>query len=71
MPLSHFNVADWNRLTPSQRVAQCRRIAKEARTLAAQGNGTGVTNAYLEIARGWEHLADEIEQQSSASPLKS
>jgi hypothetical protein len=71
MPLSRFNVEDWNRLTPSQRVAQCRRIAKEARTLATQGNGAGMTNAYLEVARGWENLADEIEQQSSASPLKS
>jgi len=71
MPLSHFNVADWNRLAPSQRVSQCRRMAKEARTLAAQGNGPAITNAYLEIARSWENLADEIEQQSSASPLKS
>ena len=64
MLLSHFNSEEWNRLTASDRIKQCRNMREEARGLAAQANGE-IKVAYLEIAQSWEHLAHEIEAANS------
>ena len=61
MPLSGFTAEEWKRLTPARRVKQCRRMAEEARALAAGGKDE-IRRAYLELAENWDKLADEIEK---------
>ena len=59
--MSEFNAEDWLRLTPAQRVAQCRRMAEEARGLSKESSGD-LAQAYTELARNWDNLAEEIER---------
>ena len=44
------------------RVKKCREFAVEASKTAACAVNSGTENAYLELARQWNELADEIEK---------
>ena len=45
-----FNAADWARLTKSERVAKCKRLAVQAEQIGQH-----------RIAKQWRDLADEIQ----------
>ena len=60
----HFKADDFARLTPSERVIWCRRMAAEADRLA-QAASPRVRAAYVELAKQWLQLAAEIERESS------
>ncbi len=47
---------------PSERVTWCRQMASEAEQLAEAAD-TRVRTAYIELARQWSALADEIERE--------
>lgn len=58
----NFTADDFNRLSPRERVRWCRQMAAEAARLAEQ-TGERVRNAYGELAKQWNALADEIERE--------
>lgn len=60
----NFKADDFSRLTPSERVTWCRRMAAEAGRLADAASPR-VRAAYVELANQWTSLADEIERESS------
>ena len=60
----NFKADDFSRLTPSERVTWCRRMAAEAERLADAASPR-VRVAYVELANQWTSLADEIERESS------
>ena len=61
----NFNVEEFSRLTPSEKVTWCRQMAAEAEHLAeaARAASPRVRVAYLDLARQWTSLADEIERE--------
>jgi len=59
----NFNADDFSRLTPSERVKWCRQMALEAQRLAGAATPR-VRSAYVELAKQWTGLADEIERES-------
>jgi len=58
----NFNVEEFSRLTPSEKVTWCRQMAAEAEHLA-EAASPRVRVAYLDLARQWTSLADEIERE--------
>jgi hypothetical protein len=58
----NFKAEDFSRLMPSERVTWCRQMASEAEQLA-QAADARVRTAYIELARQWSTLADEIERE--------
>ena len=60
----NFNAAGFSRLSPSERVKWCRQMASEAEHLAKSASPP-VRTAYLELAKQWTVLADEIEAELS------
>ncbi len=58
----NFNADDFSRLTPSERVKWCRQMALEAERLAEAATPR-VRSAYVELAKQWTGLADEIERE--------
>ena len=46
--------------TPHERIAKCREMAVQAERLAATARGDS-KNGYVELARQWNCLADELE----------
>ena len=58
----NFKADDFSRLTPSERVRWCRQMAAEADSLA-EAASPRVRSAYLELARQWTALADEIDRE--------
>jgi hypothetical protein len=58
----NFKAADFSRLTPSERVNWCREMASEAEGLA-EAASPRVRSAYVELARQWIALAEEIERE--------
>jgi hypothetical protein len=58
----NFKADEFSRLTPSERVAWCRRMAGEAERLADAASPR-VRTAYVELAKQWTALADEIERE--------
>ena len=58
----NFKAAEFSRLTPSERVKWCRQMAAEADRLA-EAASPRVRSAYLELARQWTALAEEIERE--------
>ena len=58
----NFNAADFSRLTPSERAKYCRQMAQEAERLA-EAASPPVRSAYVNLAKQWAALADEIERE--------
>ena len=57
-----FKADEFSRLTPAQRVTWCRQMALEAERLAETASPR-VRAAYVELAKQWTSLADEIEHE--------
>ena len=60
----NFKADEFSRLTPSQRVAWCRRMAEEAARLAEGAANPLVRTAYVELSKQWTALANEIERDT-------
>ena len=58
----NFKAEEFSRLSPTERVIWCRQMAAEAGRLA-QAASPRVRNAYLDLAKQWNSLADEIERE--------
>ena len=58
----NFNAADFSRLTPVERVKCCRQMALEAERLA-EAASPRVRSAYVDLAKQWTALAEEIERE--------
>lgn len=56
----NFKADEFSQLTPSQRVKWCRQMALEAEQLA-EAASPRVRSAYVDLAKQWTTLADEIE----------
>ena len=54
-----FDSAEFIGLTNTARIAKCRAFAAEAERLALDANG-GAREGYLELAKKWSDLADEM-----------
>jgi len=61
---SNFKAGEFSRLTPWERVVWCRRMAAEAERLA-EAASPRVRAAYVELAKQWTALANEIERETS------
>ena len=57
----NFKAEEFSGLSSSERVAWCRQMATEAEHLA-QSASPRVRAAYIDLARQWTSLADEIER---------
>jgi hypothetical protein len=60
----NFKADEFSRLTPSQRVNWCRQMAAEAERLA-EAASPRVRTAYVELAKQWTALANEIERDTA------
>jgi hypothetical protein len=60
----NFKAEEFSRLTPPERVAWCRQMAAEAQRLAELASPR-LRAAYVDLARQWNSLADEIARESS------
>ena len=60
----NFKADEFSRLSSSERVAWCRRMAAEAERLA-EAASPPVRTAYVELAKQWMALANEIEREAS------
>lgn len=60
----NFDADGFSRLAPSEKVTWCRQMASEAEHLA-EAASPPVRVAYLDLARQWTALADEIERELS------
>ena len=58
----NFKADDFSRLTSSERARWCRQMAAEADRLA-EAASPRVRSAYLELAKQWNTLAEEIERE--------
>ena len=58
----NFKAEEFSRLSSSERVTWCRQMAAEAERLA-QAASPRVRAAYIDLARQWNSLADEIERE--------
>ncbi len=61
----NFKADEFSRLTPAERVTWCRRMAAEAECLAEAAASPPVRTAYVELAKQWTALANEIEREIS------
>jgi hypothetical protein len=61
----NFKAEEFSRLTPSERAAWCRRMAAEAERLAEAVASPRLRTAYVELAKQWVSLANEIEREIS------
>ena len=56
-----FNAEEWAKLPKEERIRRCKAMADEARKLASTCTGT-MNATYHALAKDWENLAFEIEQ---------
>ena len=63
-----FNAEEWRRMGSTERVRRCRLFAHEANALALAADPT-MEGAYLDIARDWEKLAEDIEAEAGRACL--
>jgi hypothetical protein len=63
----NFRAEEFSRLSPSERVTWCRQMAAEAQRLADAASPR-VRTAYVELAKQWNSLADEIQDESRRAP---
>ena len=59
----NFKADDFASLPPKERVTWCRQMAAEAERLAESATPR-VRSAYVDLARQWNALAEEIERES-------
>ena len=59
--MAEFSEANWTKLSKTERIKACRAYAAEAQKLAKAQPGD-LVNRYIELARQWLELADEIEK---------
>ena len=59
----NFKADDFASLSPKERVNWCRQMASEAERLA-ESAAPRVRAAYVDLARQWNALAEEIERES-------
>jgi hypothetical protein len=59
-----FNPAEFLAATNEERAAKCREFAAEAERLGRAANDEG-RDGYVDLARRWSELADEIEAAGS------
>jgi hypothetical protein len=59
----NLDTAEFMSLSRMERVAKCREMAAEATRLAAAAD-RDMRNSYLELAKKWSELADEMESVS-------
>ena len=64
-----FSSAEFLGSTPQERVAKCRAFAAEAECLARAANGD-TRDGYLDLAKEWIELADEIEAAEHLEPAR-
>jgi len=57
----NFKAEEFLSLSPKERVRWCRRMAREADSLAIAANAE-LRAAYADLAKQWSLLADEIER---------
>ena len=63
--IPEFEAGGFINLSREQRIAKCREMAIEAERLA-DGKNSDVRASYLDLARKWSDLADEMESVSDA-----
>ena len=60
----NFKADEFSRLTPPERVNWCRQMAAEAERLA-EAASPRVRTAYVDLAKRWTALANEIECENA------
>ena len=63
--IREFDAGGFINLSRGQRIAKCREMANEAERLA-DGKSSEVRASYLDLARQWSTLADEMQSVSDA-----
>ena len=58
--VSDFDAGGFTNLSREERIAKCREMATEAERLAA-GKSSEMRASYLDLARQWSDLANEME----------
>jgi hypothetical protein len=66
---TRFGAAEFLRFSPAERVQKCRQMAAEAEGNAASA-GLEMKAAFLELARQWSNLADEMARDLVGSTQK-
>ena len=61
MQRSEFSSADFLGSNRPERVKKCQELAAEAKKLAAEAVNPDLREAYADLRRQWQLLADEIE----------
>jgi hypothetical protein len=59
-----FNAKEWDGLSSQQKIQRCRLLAAEANHLAKRAPD-GLRESYLNIARDWLKLAEDIEKHAT------
>nr|ACN58752.1 hypothetical protein AKSOIL_0074 [uncultured bacterium BLR3] len=62
-----FAAGEWITLSPEERINRCRLMAAEAHSLAAV-ESTRMRPHYLELAKQWTALADEMRDELNRRP---
>jgi len=63
-----FNAEAWEKLTPEERIRQCRTFASEVYKLG-RGSVGRLKPLYLDLSTQWSMLADEMERQISKKAI--
>ena len=63
--IPEFDAGGFINLSREQRIAKCREMATEAERLAS-GKSSEMRASYLDLARKWTDLADEMQRVSDA-----
>jgi len=63
--IPEFDAGGFINLSRAQRIAKCREMASEAVRLAS-GKSSEMGASYLDLARRWSELADEMQRVSDA-----
>ena len=58
-----FSSADFDPVTPEERLSKYRSMAEEAMMLAFLGGDREVREAYLRMAKCWTELADDLQSR--------
>ena len=60
-----FNAEEWETLSPAECIKRCHILAHEAETLA-EHSAPHMKASYLELAKQWKILAEEMERHGRA-----
>jgi hypothetical protein len=61
---------DFSGFTGEQRLAMCRKLAREAALRAYRSADPDTERAYLDVKRQWEALAAELEENALEAPSR-